>query len=78
MDVFQEKNEVKPSTQPKPGSERLREHWREVSLHQGSVVRHRQVQNLFSLWVTPGPWWGMCTLEEKFTGGEKGILLDYL
>lgn len=76
-DVFQEKSQVKPSTQPKPASKRLREQWSDVSLHQGAAVRHRRVQNLFSLWATPGPWRGMCTLEEEFTGGEKGILLDY-
>lgn len=50
------KSEVKPSTQPEPASRRLREQWREVSLHQGSALRHGQVQELFSLWVTPGPW----------------------
>lgn len=62
--------------QPRPASKRLREQWREVSVHQGAAVRHRQVQNLFSLWVTPGPWCGMCTLEEEFTGGgEKGFYL---
>lgn len=75
---FQEKKKVKPASQPKPASERLREQWREVSVHQGSAMRHGQVQNLFSSWVTPAPWWGMCTLEKEFTGGEKGNLLDYL
>lgn len=42
-----------------------------VSLHRGAGMRHRQIQNLFSLWVTPAPCWGMCTPEEEFTGGEK-------
>lgn len=70
-DVFQEKNEVKPSTQPKSASKRLREQWREVSLHQGTG--RSRTSSLYGSHLDHGG--GCVPWSRSLLEGKKGFYL---